>query len=85
MLCAAAAAAGLAVAARLGLPISERATLFSTPEDLSELEELFREAPYPAHRCYVRRGHGFMLLAQSVAGAAAYFESEIRPHLGPLG
>ncbi len=49
---------GLSYASRLGLPISAHATLFSTPEDLAELEALFRSHPYPQHRCYIRRGHG---------------------------
>eukprot|EP00198_Chlamydomonas_reinhardtii_P012328 XP_001701665.1 predicted protein [Chlamydomonas reinhardtii] len=49
---------GLAYAAEeLGLPISQRATLFSTPEDLAELESVFRSHPYPQHTCYIRRGH----------------------------
>jgi hypothetical protein len=40
--------AGLERARAAGLPISERETLFSTPEDLEELELLFRWAPSTA-------------------------------------
>ncbi|GFR48982.1 hypothetical protein Agub_g11000, partial [Astrephomene gubernaculifera] len=72
---------GLSYATQLGLPISPRATLFSTPEDLAELEALFRSHPYPQHRCYIRRGHGFFLLAGSVAEAEALFAQLVLPWL----
>jgi hypothetical protein len=39
--------AGLAEARRLGLPISEQETLFSTPPDLQQLEDLLMAHPYP--------------------------------------
>lgn len=39
--------AGLDAARRLGLPISEHETLFSTPPDLDELEDLLNAHPYP--------------------------------------
>ncbi|PSC69726.1 DNA polymerase III subunit alpha [Micractinium conductrix] len=74
---------GLEAARAAGLPISDRATLFSTPDDLEALEALFRSHPYPHHRCYIRRGHGFLLLTQSVAEAAAYVERHIAPLLTP--
>ena len=35
-------AAGLERARHHGLPVSERETMFSTPDDLAELEALFR-------------------------------------------
>jgi hypothetical protein len=38
---------GLAEARRLGLPISEQETLFSTPPDLQQLEDLLMAHPYP--------------------------------------
>jgi hypothetical protein len=63
---------GLALARALGAPISETPTLFSTPEDLAEVERLLKEHPYQAghggedHGLYVRRGHGFFLLAEDV-------------------
>ena len=62
--------AGLDAARAAGVPISERETLFSTPDDLEELEALFGRFPYPDHQVYVRRGHGFFVLADDVAGAA---------------
>lgn len=64
---------GLALARALGAPVSETPTLFSTPEDLAEVEKLLKEHPYQAdhageeHGLYVRRGHGFFLLAADVA------------------
>ena len=39
-----------------GIPVSERETLFSTPEDLAELEALLRAHPYPQHSVYIRSG-----------------------------
>lgn len=38
-----------------------------------------RSHPYPQHRCYIRRGHGFLLLAQSVRDAGAYLEQHVLP------
>jgi hypothetical protein len=71
--------AQLAAALAAGVPVSGEETLFSTPEDLAALEALFRERPYPADALYVRRGHGFFLLAGSVAEAAAAFERVVLP------
>ena len=45
---------GLAAAQAHGIPVSQRETLFSTPEDLAELEALLRSHPYPAHTTYIR-------------------------------
>ena len=73
--------AGLEAAAAAGMPISQQETLFSTPEDLDALEELFKSYPYPEYRCYIRRGHGFFLLADDVADAEAHFEALILPLL----
>ncbi|KAF8066172.1 hypothetical protein HT031_002494 [Scenedesmus sp. PABB004] len=70
---------GLDAARALGLPISERATLFSTREDLEQLEALL--AAHPDARLLVRRGHGFFLLARSVDEAAALFEATVVPTL----
>ncbi|KAG2488089.1 hypothetical protein HYH03_013392 [Edaphochlamys debaryana] len=72
---------GLDYAASRGIPISPRATLFSTPEDLAELEALFRSHPYPGNACYIRRGHGFFLLAPSVEEAEARFDALVVPWL----
>ncbi|EFJ44037.1 hypothetical protein VOLCADRAFT_106561 [Volvox carteri f. nagariensis] len=72
---------GLSYAAELGLPVSSHETLFSTPEDLSELEALFRLHPYPQNRCYIRRGHGFFLLSKTVAEAEEWFAKWVQPWL----
>lgn len=65
---------GLALARALGAAVSERPTLFSTPEDLQEVEELLRRHPFgggEGEGLYVRRGHGFFLLAESAAALEA--------------
>ena len=73
---------GLEAAQRAGLPISEAETLFSTPEDLAALEALFSSHPYPSNSCYIRRGHGFFLLAKDAASAEAKFREAVLPLLG---
>lgn len=47
----------------LGLPISHHETEFSTPADREALIDLMRRSPYPEHQVYVRRGHGFFVVA----------------------
>lgn len=68
-------------AEELNLPISPIETLFSTPEDLIELEKLFSVYPYPQHHIYIRKNHGFFLLADSVDEALDIFKDIILPHL----
>lgn len=72
---------GLEAAIAAGMPVSPEITLFSTPDDLEALETLFtsHKYRYPTHRCYIRRGHGFFLLADRVEDACKYFESIILP------
>lgn len=65
----------------LNLPISIKETLFSTPEDLDELERLFEQYPYPKHQIYIRKNHGFFLLADSIAEAVRIYENSILPYL----
>jgi len=52
-----------------GLPISKHETLFSTPEDLTALEELTEAYPYPEYRVYIRKGHGFFSVGMTVEEA----------------
>lgn len=49
-------------AARLGAPIGEEETEFSTPEDRLALLALVRRAPWPETDLWIRRGHGFFLV-----------------------
>eukprot|EP00667_Euglena_gracilis_P018643 EG_transcript_19845 len=56
-------------AEQLGLPVSATETLFSTPEDTAALMELFESFHYPEHRIFIRQGHGFFILAPSIAAA----------------
>ena len=58
-------------ALRLGVPISEHATEFGTPEDLASTEAMLARAPYPTHRVWIRRGHGFLVAAASMDQARA--------------
>jgi hypothetical protein len=73
--------AGLVYAAAKGIPISEHETLFSTPEDLHELELLFKAHPYPEHRCFVRLGHGFFIIGSDMEDVQQTFESLVEPFL----
>ncbi|CAJ1453026.1 unnamed protein product [Effrenium voratum] len=61
--------AGLKKAEELQLPISHEETLFSTPEDVEALMKLFQQFPYPQNRVFIRRGHGFLILAPTVDAA----------------
>lgn len=70
---------GLKAAIVAGMPVSPEITLFSTLDDLEALETLFTSYRYPTHRCYIRRGHGFFLLGNSVQHAREYFDSVILP------
>lgn len=72
---------GLDAAKRHGFPISERETLFSTPDDLVELEALFEDYHYPMHQCYIRRGHGFLVLADTVKDASGFITERLQPLL----
>lgn len=71
--------AGLDAAKQQGFPISNEVTLFSTRQDLAALEDLFTKYPYPQNQCYVRKGHGFLLLAKDTRHAAHYFNTILEP------
>mmetsp|Transcript_19446 Transcript_19446/g.29231 ORF Transcript_19446/g.29231 Transcript_19446/m.29231 type:complete len:276 (+) Transcript_19446:65-892(+) len=62
-----------------GFPCSTHETLFSTPEDLKALMDLFKENPYPKHQVYVRKNHGFFLLSQDEREACRIFEEKLAP------
>jgi hypothetical protein len=57
-----------------GIPCSPVETLFSTPPDLKALLDLFHSYPYPQHQVYVRKNHGFFLLAQDQDEAIRVFD-----------
>jgi hypothetical protein len=71
----------LDAARALDLPISEHATLFSTPPDLQELEALLAAHPFPQQRCFIRRGHGFFILGEDVKHAEGTFDEFVVPYL----
>ncbi|CAE7338519.1 unnamed protein product [Symbiodinium natans] len=70
---------GLEKAKALKLPISHEETLFSTPEDVEALLDLFRDFPYPENKVFIRRGHGFLILSDSVPGAIEELR-KLEPH-----
>lgn len=65
----------------LGYPISHEQTLFSTREDVQALTRLFERFPYPQTRVWIRRGHGFFILADSIDEALGIFRRQIVPHM----
>ncbi len=48
-----------------GVPVSRRATTASTPADREALLALLRRHPWPRHRIWIRRGHGFFAVGAS--------------------
>ena len=70
-----------AEAARAGLPCSTTETLFSTPEDTNALLNIMSEFPYPDSYIYIRKGHGFMLLAPNINDAVLLFRNKIVPYM----
>ena len=71
----------LEAAKEAGLPISQKETLFSTPDDLAALEALFVSHRYPEHKCYIRRHHGFFILGETVADVEREFDEVVLPLL----
>jgi ribulose-5-phosphate 4-epimerase/fuculose-1-phosphate aldolase len=58
-------------AARLGAPIADEETEFSTPEDRQALLALVRRAPWPEQDLWIRRGHGFFLVGRDLDATLA--------------
>lgn len=59
-------------ARRLGVAIADEETEFSTPEDRAALSALVKRAPWPEHRMWIRRGHGFFAVGHAVDEATRY-------------
>ncbi len=53
----------------LNIPISQRETEFGTPEDLEALLQLLKNYPYPTYKIFIRKGHGFFILANTIRQA----------------
>ena len=68
-------------ATRCDYPISTEETLFSTPEDTEALVTLMSKHAFPDHHVFVRKGHGFVLLASSLEQARKVFETNMKPKL----
>lgn len=68
-------------AVRLNLPCSPAETLFSTPEDSDALIKLLRAYPYPQHKVFIRKGHGFIILGTGLADTLKTFKKCIQPNI----
>lgn len=68
-------------AEQLGLPCSTKETLFSTPDDMHELLSLLKQCPYPMHRIFVRKGHGFVVLGKTTSETVETFKTNIVPFM----
>jgi hypothetical protein len=62
-------------ARRLGVPISERAHAFGTPDELTATRAMLVALPYPEHHVWLRRDHGFLLADADIASARARMRS----------
>lgn len=52
-------------AVRLEIPVSPQATLFSTSADMQAVCGMLRRHPYPEHRIWIRKHHGFVAAGKS--------------------
>ena len=68
-------------AIKYNFPCSTEQTLFSTPSDAKALLDLLSKHPYPDNRVFIRKGHGFLLLAIDMEDAVDTFRKLIKPHL----
>lgn len=53
-------------AEKLNLPISKKETCLATPDDRQALVELLEKYPYPTHKIFIRKGHGFFILEENL-------------------
>lgn len=65
-------------AKQMNIPISPIETEFSTPTDRKALLDLMQKYPYPDYPIYVRRGHGFFLLANHFRNAINLTDTILR-------
>jgi len=68
-------------AQQLGLPCSEKETLFSTPDDMHELVSLLKQYPFPLHKVFVRKGHGFLVLDKTPSETLESFKVNVMPFI----
>ena len=68
-------------ATKLGLPISMEATECSTRKDTDVLMELLKCYPYPQHRIYIRKDHGFLILGKDMNEVLQIFKEKIKPNI----
>jgi hypothetical protein len=53
----------------LGIPISRKETEFSTFADKAAMFSLLKRYPYPRHKIWIRKGHGFFAAGCSIEEA----------------
>jgi len=68
-------------AEQLGLPCSDKETLFSTPDDMHELVSLLKQYPFPLHKVFVRKGHGFLVLGKTTSETLESFKVKVMPFI----
>ena len=68
-----------AKAIAVGAVISTEETMFSTPEDAAALRKLLESHSYPENTIYVRKGHGFVILAHNFSESTQIFEKRVIP------
>eukprot|EP01095_Lingulamoeba_sp_RSL-Kostka_P008703 TRINITY_DN2952_c1_g1_i1.p1 TRINITY_DN2952_c1_g1~~TRINITY_DN2952_c1_g1_i1.p1 ORF type:complete len:283 (+),score=63.08 TRINITY_DN2952_c1_g1_i1:581-1429(+) len=68
-------------AEELNIPISKTETMCSTREDYNELKILLNDYPFPKNQLYIRKHHGFWLLADSFEKTSNVLENTIIPYV----
>ncbi|KAK2144333.1 hypothetical protein LSH36_766g02051 [Paralvinella palmiformis] len=68
-------------AKKCGLPISHKETQCSTREDTEALITLMKQYPYPEHKVFIRKNHGFIITSASMADANMIFKSKLKPFI----
>jgi len=68
-------------AERLGFPCSVEETSESTPDDMYALLSLLKENPFPQHKVFIRKGHGFNVLGKTTSETVETFKSNVVPFI----
>ncbi|CAG8501224.1 3336_t:CDS:2 [Paraglomus brasilianum] len=66
---------------KLGIPVSEKETRFSTREDMDAMMSLLSKWSYPQFKVFVRRGHGFFILGKDAKDVFEIYENKVKGKL----
>ncbi|CAG8610631.1 8958_t:CDS:2 [Paraglomus occultum] len=66
---------------KLGIPVSEKETRFSTREDMDAMMSLLSKWSYPQFKVFVRRGHGFFILGKDAEDVFEVYENKVKGKL----